>query len=139
MITQRQRLLDAFQKKTDLMVYEIMAPRPMGLGIAQYNARIKELRETGHPIINVMPGHFRYVPNKEESMTTGYQKFQAAGMKLKAAHKPFYTEADDPATKLEKAKAWYKEHEDKMTDEVREEAIKRIEKLEDEAYETALS
>lgn len=48
-------------EKKDLMVYEIMAPRPQGLGIAQYNARIKELREQGYPIINLAPGHFRYV------------------------------------------------------------------------------
>jgi len=60
-MTQKQRLLEKFYEKQDLMVYEIMAPRPQGLGIAQYNARIKELREMGHTIKNIRPGHFRYI------------------------------------------------------------------------------
>ncbi len=59
-LTQRQRLLQAFEEKGHLYVYEIMAPRPNGLGISQYGARIKELREMGHPIINKKPGLFVY-------------------------------------------------------------------------------
>ena len=95
--TQHQRLLQAFQDKQDLMVYEIMAPRPQGLGIAQYNARVKELRELGHPIINVKPGHFRYQVSRKETMpvdsnSAGYQKFQAVGKWLKGEGKrPEYT------------------------------------------------
>ena len=56
-MSQCQRLLDEFVAKEDLMVYEIVRD----LGIMQYNARIKELREKGHRIVNVRPGHFRYV------------------------------------------------------------------------------
>jgi hypothetical protein len=40
------------------MVYEIMTPRPNGLGIAQYTARIHELRGKGYKIENVEPGRF---------------------------------------------------------------------------------
>lgn len=93
-MSQKQRLLEAFLEKKDLMVYEIMAPRPEGLGIAQYNARIKELRELGHPIENIEPGHFRYQVPKEKKMQRpllegdGYQKFQAAGQRLKGSVKP---------------------------------------------------
>jgi len=59
-LSQKERILTLLQERGDegVMVYEIMAPRPNGLGIAQYNARIKELRELGHKIINVTPGHF---------------------------------------------------------------------------------
>lgn len=64
-MTQTQRLLDEFINKGDLMVYEIIAPRPQGLGIAQYNARIKELRDKGHVIKNLQPGHFRYIKQFE--------------------------------------------------------------------------
>lgn len=39
-------------------VYELIAPRPHGLGVAQYNARIYELRRDGHDIRNDFPGHF---------------------------------------------------------------------------------
>jgi hypothetical protein len=35
-----------------------MTPRPKGLGIAQYNARIWKLRKIGHDIRNIKPGHF---------------------------------------------------------------------------------
>jgi len=62
--TQRQRLLQTFQEKGELFVYEMMAPQPMGLGIAQYNARILELRRLGYSIINDQPGHFVYQKNQ---------------------------------------------------------------------------
>jgi hypothetical protein len=60
MDTQRQRLLALLNERggQGVYVYEIMQPRPDGLGIAQYNARIKELRESGYTIINTKPGHF---------------------------------------------------------------------------------
>lgn len=71
-MTQKQRLLEAFRSNKDLMVYQIMAPRPQGLGIAQYNARIKELREDGYEIKNIEPGRFRMIdaPNKYENTPT---------------------------------------------------------------------
>lgn len=59
-MTQKKRILSLLRERGQdgAMVYEFMMPRPQGLGIAQYNARIKELREEGHDIINVRPGHF---------------------------------------------------------------------------------
>jgi len=58
--TQKQRLLELLEEKKGLgvYVYEIMMPRPNGLGIAQYGARILELRREGYNIKNTKPGHF---------------------------------------------------------------------------------
>jgi hypothetical protein len=58
--TQKERLLELLKEKKGLgiYVYEIMMPRPQGLGIAQYGARILELRREGHNIKNTKPGHF---------------------------------------------------------------------------------
>lgn len=60
MPTQKEQILSLLQSRGQrgVMVYEIIAPKPNGLGIAQYNARIKDLREEGHNIINTTPGHF---------------------------------------------------------------------------------
>jgi len=60
MPTQKEQILKLLQSRgqTGIMVYEIIAPKPNGLGIAQYNARIKDLREEGHNIVNTTPGHF---------------------------------------------------------------------------------
>jgi hypothetical protein len=118
-MTQCTRLLQAFQEKQDLMVYEIMTPRPQGLGIAQYNARIKELKEQGHPIINVKPGHFRYIRENKiqvkellmtDTTTPAYQKFKEAGEALKQGKLPetkyqsmAYTEL---ITMRERAQEW---------------------------------
>lgn len=138
-MTQQQRLLDAFQEKQDLMVYEIMAPRPQGLGIAQYNARIKELREQGHPIVNVEKGHFRYqLPEKKEkpmaqSFSYGYQKFQEAGKKLKTNQlvKRFYEDLTDQELqqKKETAETWLNDHKTNIN---YAEALKRYEQICDE-------
>jgi len=69
-MTQKQRLLHRLIERGEegVYVYEIMQPRPNGLGIAQYNARILELRAEGHPIINITPGHFVYKYVKEDYM-----------------------------------------------------------------------
>jgi len=58
--TQEQRILDLLrdQGKAGAYVYEFMTPRPNGLGIAQYNARIFGLRKKGYVIENKTPGHF---------------------------------------------------------------------------------
>lgn len=71
-MTQKQRLLEAFRENKDLMVYQIMAPRPQGLGISQYGARILELRREGYEIKNIEPGRFRMVDtaNKYENTPT---------------------------------------------------------------------
>lgn len=60
MPTQKEQILSLLQSRGQrgVMVYEIIAPKPNGLGIAQYNARIKDLREEGYNIINTTPGHF---------------------------------------------------------------------------------
>lgn len=134
-MTQQQRLLQAFKSKGELFVYEIMAPRPNGLGIAQYNARIKELREQGHEIINKEPGHFIY--KKEEDMdvtdSNGYRRFEQAGLFLKGkANKPivrknYQDKSTDELRHLkERAEAWLKENENhKKYDE----ALARYERL----------
>lgn len=57
--TQRLRVLKRLLSQDKVMVYELIAPRPQGEGCAQYNARLKELREDGYHIVNVTPGEFR--------------------------------------------------------------------------------
>lgn len=58
--TQEKRILDLLRERGNrgAFVYEFMIPKPEGLGIAQYNARIKGLRDKGFDIENVKPGHF---------------------------------------------------------------------------------
>lgn len=58
--TQEQRILELLEERGSkgVMVWEFMLPRPQGLGIAQYNARIWSLRKKGHDIKNMKPGHF---------------------------------------------------------------------------------
>lgn len=57
---QKERLLNLLQERGErgVKVYELIAPRPQGEGIAQYNARIKELRELGYNVVNKKPGLF---------------------------------------------------------------------------------
>jgi len=58
--TQEERILDLLKARGErgVYVYELMMPRPQGLGIAQYNARIYGLRQKGFDIINKEAGHF---------------------------------------------------------------------------------
>jgi hypothetical protein len=58
--SQEDRILRLFRERGErgVMVYELTAPRPEGLGISQYNARIYGLREKGFNIISESPGHF---------------------------------------------------------------------------------
>ena len=58
--TQEMRILKLLRERGEqgAYVYEFMMPRPQGLGIAQYNARIYGLREKGYNIVNTKPGHF---------------------------------------------------------------------------------
>lgn len=58
--TQEQRILELLQQrgKEGVKVWEFMLPRPKGLGVAQYNARIYGLRKKGYVIENKEPGHF---------------------------------------------------------------------------------
>lgn len=122
-MTQQHRLLQAFQDKGELYVYEIMAPRPNGLGISQYGARIKELREQGHQIINKQPGHFVYHREERETMpdvtkSQGYQRFQQMGLAIQGkADKPVTTKdyhdksAEELKVLKEAAEKWLKENE----------------------------
>lgn len=49
--TQHHRILRAMLDNNDKVeVWKLIAPRPTGLGAAQYNARIKELREMLDPM-----------------------------------------------------------------------------------------
>lgn len=58
--TQEQRILQLLRERGSegAKVYEFMMPRPHGLGIAQYNARIYGLRKKGYKITNKKAGHF---------------------------------------------------------------------------------
>jgi len=58
--TQKGRLLNLLRERGSLgvYVYEIMTPRPNGLGISQYGTRILELRAKKFDIVNKKPGHF---------------------------------------------------------------------------------
>ena len=58
--TQEERILNLLRERGSqgAYVYEFMTPRPNGLGIAQYGARILGLRAKGYIIENVVPGHF---------------------------------------------------------------------------------
>lgn len=58
--SQEGRILALLRDHGDqgVMVYELVGPKPEGLGIAQYNARIYGLRKKGYVITNVTPGHF---------------------------------------------------------------------------------
>lgn len=58
--TQEERILDLLRERgpQGAFVYEFMTPRPVGLGIAQYSARIWGLRQKGYVIDNPKPGHF---------------------------------------------------------------------------------
>lgn len=75
--SQRERLLALLRAKGSrgVYVYEIIAPRPDGLGIAQYNTRIKELREGGNDrpkynIVNTEPGHFVLIEHGKREVIT---------------------------------------------------------------------
>lgn len=59
-LTQEERILKLLKERGErgVYVYEMQNSRPNGLGIAQYNARIKGLRRKGHIIKNTEPGHF---------------------------------------------------------------------------------
>lgn len=59
--TQGEKLLELLKTRAAIgvRVYEMTMPKSLGgLGISQYNARIKELREAGWNIFNKEPGHF---------------------------------------------------------------------------------
>jgi hypothetical protein len=58
--TQEEQILTFLEARGErgVFVYELQAPKPHGLGIAQYNARIFGLRKKGHNIVNETPGHF---------------------------------------------------------------------------------
>lgn len=73
--TQEDRILDLLTERGDrgAYVYEFMAPRPNGLGIAQYNARVYGLRSKGYNIINKTPGHFVLITNSQPKITFNEQ------------------------------------------------------------------
>jgi len=59
MKTQADRILQLLTERPEgVYVYELITPRPEGQGVAQYNARILELRRKGFDIRNDHPGHF---------------------------------------------------------------------------------
>lgn len=66
--SQKSRLFDLLLERggRGVYVYEIMAPTPQGLGIAQYGARILELRKKGWNIVNDYIGHFILMHQPEQ-------------------------------------------------------------------------
>lgn len=68
--TQEDRILSLLQQRGNdgAMVYEFMMPRPGGLGGAQYNARIYGLREKGHDIVSVTPGHLKLIKKGQQTL-----------------------------------------------------------------------
>ena len=66
--TQKSRLFDLLLERGSqgVYVYEIMTPYPNGLGIAQYGARLLELRRIGWNIKNDHPGHFVLILEPEQ-------------------------------------------------------------------------
>ena len=72
-LTQRERILNLLRERGEagVQVWELIAPRPQGEGIAQYNSRILELRSKGFNIINTKPGHFVLKEFKEEEVENG--------------------------------------------------------------------
>lgn len=70
--TQEQRILNLLGERGSkgAEIWEFMLSRRRGgLGIAQYNARIKGLRDKGHIIKNVTPGHFVLDSEVKEEVT----------------------------------------------------------------------
>lgn len=65
--SQEGRILKLLRERGEAgaMVYELVGPKPDGLGISQYNARIYGLRKKGYVITNVTPGHFILVETEE--------------------------------------------------------------------------
>ena len=58
-LTQAQSILEYLKDHPEgVYVYELMTPQPQGLGIAQYNARIYDLRHKGYDIRSDRGGHF---------------------------------------------------------------------------------
>lgn len=52
--SQKGRILNLLRERGEqgVKVYELIAPRPEGLGVAQYNARLYDLRHLGYNIVN---------------------------------------------------------------------------------------
>lgn len=81
-MTQRQQLLELFIQKAargeDVLLYEMNAPWPTGLGISQYPRCIKELRDgkygEKHNIVMVEPGRYRLEDHKRPTMEEMRQK-----------------------------------------------------------------
>jgi hypothetical protein len=78
MNTQKQRILQALREHPDgLPVWMLIMPRPHGgLGVAQYNARIYELRRQGYGIESKNNKFIlTYEPQSYEVEQTGQYKF----------------------------------------------------------------
>lgn len=67
-LNQENAILELAQQRGNkgFYVYELITPKPLGLGIAQYNARIKGLRDRGYNIPNITPGFFALLDNPLE-------------------------------------------------------------------------
>ncbi|GEM_PF-2113797 len=86
--TQQQSLLRFLKERGDRGVYvwEMLAPQPQGVGIAQYNARIYELRDQGFNIVNTEPGHFKLVHDNQSNVKTSH--FCSTNSDLEVLQKP---------------------------------------------------
>lgn len=90
--TQRERLLEFLTAKGSkgAYVYELQAPRPQGLGLAQYNARIYELRRMGWNIKNIEAGHFVLIGKSLSKSTTKLNKKQRSELRSKEKQLAFF-------------------------------------------------
>ena len=68
--TQENQILDLLigSRGTGVYSYQLAQPKPIGLGILQYNARIFGLRKKGHRIISDFRGHY-IIKEEREPMT----------------------------------------------------------------------
>jgi hypothetical protein len=67
--TQEGRILKLLRDRGNMgaKAYEFASPRPLGLGVMQYNARIYGLRHKGYQIINKEPGHFVLIETDKQT------------------------------------------------------------------------
>jgi hypothetical protein len=81
--TQEDQILQLLNEKPEgVYVYELIAPYPQGLGIAQYNARIYGLRHRGIDIRNDVPGHFYLYKEPKQTSFIPVDPGQSRGANL---------------------------------------------------------
>lgn len=90
--SQCKRLLHLFRVRGSqgVFVYEITNSRPEGLGIQQYNTRIKELRALKNNIVSTVPGHFVLKDYAGPIVSKKLSKKESAELKVKKKKLEFF-------------------------------------------------